>query len=83
MTTFDFQNCKLLEKMDLEECLLITDATLTHLAMGCPRLEELVSTELIICNIQLGMQAKNVERFVRVVLNYVIFFFYFFIKSDD
>lgn len=29
--------------MDLEECLLITDATLIHLAMGCPRLEKLVS----------------------------------------
>lgn len=46
-STFDFQNCKLLEKMDLEECLLITDATLTHLAMGCPRLEKLVSSDLI------------------------------------
>lgn len=32
--------------MDLEECLLITDATLTHLAMGCPRLEKLVSSDL-------------------------------------
>lgn len=39
---FRFQNCRLLEKMDLEECLLITDATLIHLAMGCPRLEKLV-----------------------------------------
>lgn len=28
--------------MDLEECLLITDTTLIHLAMGCPRLEKLV-----------------------------------------
>lgn len=28
--------------MDLEECALITDATLIHLAMGCPRLEKLV-----------------------------------------
>jgi len=33
--------------MDLEECLLITDATLTHLAMGCPRLEKLVSSDLM------------------------------------
>lgn len=29
--------------MDLEECVLITDSTLIHLAMGCPRLENLVS----------------------------------------
>lgn len=29
--------------MDLEECVLITDTTLIHLAMGCPRLEKLVS----------------------------------------
>lgn len=29
--------------MDLEECVLITDATLIHLAMGCPRLEKLVT----------------------------------------
>ncbi|KAG8290940.1 F-box/LRR-repeat protein 20 [Homalodisca vitripennis] len=35
------QNCRLLEKMDLEECVLITDTTLIHLAMGCPRLEKL------------------------------------------
>lgn len=33
--------------MDLEECLLITDATLTHLAMGCPRLEKLVSSAML------------------------------------
>lgn len=39
---FDFQYCRLLEKMDLEECLLITDTTLIHLGMGCPRLEKLV-----------------------------------------
>lgn len=38
-----FQSCRLLEKMDLEECVLITDATLIHLAMGCPRLEKLVN----------------------------------------
>lgn len=38
-----FQNCRLLEKMDLEECVLITDITLVHLAMGCPGLEKLVS----------------------------------------
>lgn len=37
--------------MDLEECLLITDATLTHLAMGCPRLEKLVSSDLM-CGIR-------------------------------
>lgn len=37
-----FQNCKYLEKMDLDECVLITDATLIHLAMGCPRIEYLV-----------------------------------------
>lgn len=38
-----FQSCRLLEKMDLEECILITDTTLMHLGMGCPRLEKLVS----------------------------------------
>ena len=32
----------MLERMDLEECVLITDTTLVHLAMGCPRLEKLV-----------------------------------------
>lgn len=53
-STFDFQNCKLLEKMDLEECLLITDATLTHLAMGCPRLEKLVSSDLMLSVSVLG-----------------------------
>ncbi|KAI4467453.1 hypothetical protein MML48_2g00021067 [Holotrichia oblita] len=34
-------NCRYLEKMDLDECVLITDTTLTNLAMGCPRLEYL------------------------------------------
>ena len=29
--------------MDLEECNLITDLTLAHLATGCPSLEKLVS----------------------------------------
>lgn len=29
--------------MDLDECVLITDTTLIHLAMGCPRIENLVS----------------------------------------
>lgn len=28
--------------MDLDECVLITDTTLIHLAMGCPRIEYLV-----------------------------------------
>ena len=28
--------------MDLEECVLITDAALSYLAAGCPRLEKLV-----------------------------------------
>ncbi|GBP00263.1 hypothetical protein EVAR_91891_1, partial [Eumeta japonica] len=35
-------SCRMLERMDLEECVLITDSTLVHLAMGCPRLEKLV-----------------------------------------
>ena len=35
--------------MDLEECVLITDATLIHLAMGCPRLEKLVSHHYVCC----------------------------------
>jgi hypothetical protein len=36
--------------MDLEECVLITDATLSYLAAGCPRLEKLVSfdTEIFV-----------------------------------
>lgn len=38
------QSCRYLEKMDLDECVLITDSTLIHLAMGCPRIEYLVST---------------------------------------
>lgn len=29
--------------MDLDECVLITDNTLIHLSMGCPRIEYLVS----------------------------------------
>lgn len=40
--TFLPQNCHYLEKMDLEDCVLITDNTLTYLAAGCPRLEQLV-----------------------------------------
>jgi F-box/leucine-rich repeat protein 2/20 len=32
--------------MDLEECVLITDAALSYLAAGCPRLEKLVCTAL-------------------------------------
>lgn len=44
MILFCFQkNCHYLEKMDLEDCVLITDNTLTYLAAGCPRLEQLVS----------------------------------------
>lgn len=38
------QNCKYLERMDLEECNQITDLTLAHLATGCPSLEKLVKT---------------------------------------
>lgn len=37
------QNCHFLEKMDLEDCVTITDATLIALAQNCPRLETLVS----------------------------------------
>jgi F-box and leucine-rich repeat protein 2/20 len=36
-----------MEKMDLEECSLITDATIIHLAMNCARLEKLVSAQTI------------------------------------
>lgn len=39
---FVLQNCKYLERMDLEECSQITDVTLAHLATGCPSLEKLV-----------------------------------------
>lgn len=45
MCLSDLKSCRLLEKMDLEECALITDQTLIHLAMGCPRLENLVSLQ--------------------------------------
>lgn len=41
----NLQNCKYLERMDLEECNQITDQTLVNLAIGCPSLEKLVSTE--------------------------------------
>ena len=41
-----FQNCKYLERMDLEECNQITDLTLAHLATGCPSLEKLVSSSM-------------------------------------
>lgn len=37
-----------MEKMDLEECVFITDSTLFHLAMGCPRLEYLVDISMLI-----------------------------------
>ncbi|KAB7503555.1 F-box/LRR-repeat protein 20, partial [Armadillidium nasatum] len=37
----NFQTCRMLEKIDLEDCVLITDTTLSHLALGCPRLEKL------------------------------------------
>jgi S-methylmethionine-dependent homocysteine/selenocysteine methylase len=40
------QSCHLMEKMDLEECSLITDSTIIHLAMNCARLEKLVSAIL-------------------------------------
>jgi hypothetical protein len=40
------QSCHLMEKMDLEECSLITDSTIIHLAMNCARLEKLVSGTL-------------------------------------
>lgn len=36
-----------MEKMDLEECVFITDSTLFHLAMGCPRLEYLVAKSIL------------------------------------
>lgn len=49
VTILHFQSCRLLEKMDLEECVLITDTTLIHLAMGCPRLEKLVSYHYVSC----------------------------------
>lgn len=44
---FVSKNCHYLEKMDLEDCVLISDNTLTHLAAGCPRLEQLVNTKKI------------------------------------
>lgn len=52
--------------MDLEECLLITDATLTHLAMGCPRLEKLVSNDSIYIGVRLDTRQNvfSVRAFV-------------------
>ncbi|ELW72349.1 F-box/LRR-repeat protein 2 [Tupaia chinensis] len=46
MLTFDgrrllARNCHDLEKMDLEECILITDSTLTQLSIHCPKLQAL------------------------------------------
>ncbi|TKS88458.1 F-box/LRR-repeat protein 20 F-box and leucine-rich repeat protein 20 [Collichthys lucidus] len=37
------QNCHELEKMDLEECILVTDNTLVQLSIHCPRLQALVN----------------------------------------
>ena len=37
-----FQNCHLLKRMDLDDCVLITDAVLSYLSAGCCRLEKLV-----------------------------------------
>lgn len=65
--SFDFQNCKLLEKMDLEECLLITDATLTHLAMGCPRLEKLVSITIRYISVHLDRRQNACLAFARFI----------------
>lgn len=38
---FFLQNCHDLEKMDLEECILVTDNTLVQLSIHCPRLQAL------------------------------------------
>lgn len=38
--------------MDLEECSQITDATLQHLAAGCPSLEKLVSFKTNFLSVQ-------------------------------
>ncbi|XP_010795114.1 F-box/LRR-repeat protein 2 [Notothenia coriiceps] len=35
------RNCHELEKMDLEECILVTDNTLVQLSIHCPRLQAL------------------------------------------
>ncbi|GIY11883.1 nuclear receptor coactivator 2 [Caerostris darwini] len=40
------KSCHLLERMDLEECVLITDTTLSHLASNCPHLQKLVSLHM-------------------------------------
>jgi F-box/leucine-rich repeat protein 2/20 len=48
---FFTQNCKYLERMDLEECSQITDLTLAHLATGCPSLEKLVNIFKIFKNL--------------------------------
>ncbi|KAL8165560.1 UNVERIFIED_CONTAM: hypothetical protein K2H54_047606 [Gekko kuhli] len=41
------RNCHDLEKMDLEECVLITDNTLIQLSIHCPKLEALASFTLL------------------------------------
>lgn len=48
--------------MDLEECVLITDTTLIHLALGCPRLENLVCT---------GMDVPSKRSIIEIVCHLV------------
>lgn len=79
--TFDFQNCKLLEKMDLEECLLITDATLTHLAMGCPRLEKLVSDSLISMILYMIFLSKTVLAFACSSYSNCVYTMLYFLRA--
>ncbi len=38
-----FQGCSNLSRMDLEECILVTDVTLEKLAVYCSKLDRLVS----------------------------------------
>jgi hypothetical protein len=42
------QNCQTLERMDLEECIQITDSTLNYLGSYCHRLTALVSSNMYI-----------------------------------
>lgn len=67
--------------MDLEECLLITDATLTHLAMGCPRLEKLVSDSLISMILYMIFLSKTVLAFACSSYSNCVYTMLYFLRA--
>ncbi|VFV21637.1 f-box lrr-repeat protein 2 isoform 1 [Lynx pardinus] len=54
------RNCHDLEKMDLEECVLITDSTLIQLSVHCPKLQALVQVQLDVDSSELGTGLSGV-----------------------